>query len=257
MPVWNSAQYLRFARERTQPSRDLVGRVETDPVRRALDLGSGPGNSTAVVAGRFPGAQVTGVDNSPAMLDSARAAHPELDFREFDLASDNWTPLGSGYDLVFSNACIQWLPDHPALLAKMMGLLRLGGSLAVQVPLVQHQEMQQIFHEVATDPRWADRLAQVQIPRALEPRDYFDILQPLASDLQIWRTDYQRRMRSIDDIIAWYEGSSLRPYLQLLTADDGRAFENRVRELATDRLVPQADGEILLPFPRVFFVAVR
>ncbi len=257
MPIWDSDQYLRFSRERTQPSRDLVARIPLAAPSRLLDMGCGPGNSTAVLAQRFGTAGITGVDNSPQMLAAARETRPDLRFDFFDMTADDWSPLGNGYDVVFSNACIQWLPDHNRLLPRMLGLLAPGGCLAVQLPLVQHQEMRHIFDRLSAMPRWAAALSGIRTPHALEPEDYFDILAPLASDLQLWQTTYYHRMASADQILEWYRGSSLRPYLQRLDAQEGDAFVGEVRHATEQAFRPQTTGDYLLPFPRLFILTRR
>ena len=67
MPDWDPQQYLKFKKERTQPALDLAARLELSPAK-ALDVGCGPGNSTQVVAERFPHAQVLGLDASASMV---------------------------------------------------------------------------------------------------------------------------------------------------------------------------------------------
>ena len=106
-------------------------------------------------------------------------------------------------------------------------------------------------------PRWSALLADVSLPHALEPGDYFDILAPVASDLQIWQTTYYHRMGSADDVVEWYRGSSLRPYLQALGEREGDAFVAEVRRKVAETLAPQAGGGYLLPFPRLFVLARR
>ena len=120
MSSWDAAQYLKFGAQRTQPSRDLAARIPLEQPRKIIDIGCGPGNSTEVLRQRFPQADILGVDSSPEMIRAAAQAHPEMDF-----------------DVVFSNACIQWIPNHPKLLREMMQLLRPGGILAVQIPINQ------------------------------------------------------------------------------------------------------------------------
>ena len=65
MVTWDSEQYLRFKRERTQPARDLAMQLPPDDgsVTRVLDIGCGPGNSTAVLRERYPPAKILGVDS--------------------------------------------------------------------------------------------------------------------------------------------------------------------------------------------------
>lgn len=129
---WDAKQYLKFEAERTQPARDLAARVTLEEeCRKALDIGCGPGNSTRMVKQRFPEADVLGIDQSPEMIRAAREENPTLSFQVFDVTRD-FTALGTDYDLVFSNACLQWVPGHEQLLPRLIGLLRPGGILAVQ-----------------------------------------------------------------------------------------------------------------------------
>ena len=110
MADWNAELYSRFEKERTIPSYDLVRAVEGEP-KTVLDIGCGIGNSTQVVAEHFPHARVVGADNSPDMLRYSREKHPELEFITLDAAHD-LGKVQERYDLVFSNACLQWLPGH-------------------------------------------------------------------------------------------------------------------------------------------------
>ena len=136
---WDSVAYLRFKAERTQPSIDLVKRIDLEQPRKLLDVGCGPGNSTQVLADAFPNAlRIIGIDSSPEMIEAAKDDHPDMEFRICDAL--NLPSLGEdGFDVVFSNACIQWVPDHPRLIRDMLALLRPGGMLAVQVPMNYHR----------------------------------------------------------------------------------------------------------------------
>ena len=136
MADWNSELYLKFKAERTQPAHDLAARIPLRDARSILDIGCGPGNSTAAVAARYPGARVLGVDSSENMVAAACAAHPEFEFRVCE-APQGLDALGGGFDIVFSNACLQWIPEHRTLLPALMRQLRPGGVLAVQIPVQQ------------------------------------------------------------------------------------------------------------------------
>lgn len=131
---WNSELYLRFFDERTRPAVELLSAVSLNSPKHIIDIGCGPGNSTAVLAERFPESEIIGVDNSAEMIEKARLLHPELTFCLRDVSGDLYEYTDS-FDLVFSNACIQWLPDHSRLLPRLMSLLSPGGVLAVQVPV--------------------------------------------------------------------------------------------------------------------------
>ena len=128
MSSWDAAQYLKFGAQRTQPSRDLAARIPLEQPRKIIDIGCGPGNSTEVLRQRFPQADILGVDSSPEMIRAAAQAHPEMRFQLCDAGTELGT-LDRDFDVVFSNACIQWIPNHPKLLREMMQLLRPGGIL--------------------------------------------------------------------------------------------------------------------------------
>src|SRR5246127_983394 len=121
MPAWNSEQYLKFADERTRPCRDLAARIAVPDARRVIDLGCGPGNSTEVLASRWPDAEITGLDSSEAMLETARKLQPEREWLKGDIVEWAGDDGGPRYDVVFANASLQWIPDHsetfPRLLA--------------------------------------------------------------------------------------------------------------------------------------------
>src|SRR5262245_59163212 len=133
MPTWNADQYLKFVAERTRPCRDLAASIEVSNPQRVIDLGCGPGNSTAVLAAHWPQARITGLDNSLTMIEVARRKQPQRDWIVREIAE--WAANESSlYDVVFSNAALQWLPDHESLFPKLLARLSAGGALAVQVP---------------------------------------------------------------------------------------------------------------------------
>ena len=120
---WNSEQYLKFKTERTQPAIDLVNRINMPNPKKILDIGCGPGNSTEVLFNKYPDAYILGVDKSEEMIKTAKMKYPHLDFKICDVSRD-LSELDSDFDIVFSNACIQWVPDHKNLLRNMLNLLK-------------------------------------------------------------------------------------------------------------------------------------
>src|SRR5271163_609736 len=135
MPTWSAEQYLKFADERTRPCRDLAARIAVPEVRRVIDLGCGPGNSTEVLASRWPGAEIVGFDSSSAMLETARKAQPGREWVQGDIVEwANESGGGSRFDVVFANASLQWIPDHAANFPRLLGRVAPGGAFAAQLP---------------------------------------------------------------------------------------------------------------------------
>ena len=233
MADWNAELYSRFEKERTLPSYDLVRAVEGEP-KSVLDIGCGIGNSTQVVAEHFPHARVVGADNSPDMLRYAREKHPELEFITLDAAHD-LGKVQERYDLVFSNACLQWLPGHEQRIREILGLL----------------------NEVAHRAHWTDRILSHRPYNELTEEEYFDILSENASDFRMWEITYFLRMPSCESILEWYRGTSLRPYLAQLLDEDKREFEAEILEGIREIYPVQRSGEIIFRFPRLFFTAKK
>lgn len=253
---WDSAQYLKFKRERTQPSIDLIGRIALSDPETILDVGCGPGNSTEQLKRRYPNAAVYGVDNSEEMLFAAREKYPDIRFGSCD-ASRELGKLGETYDIVFSNACIQWIPDHPKLLRELMCLLKKGGVLAVQVPMNYDEPIHRIIEETIRTEKWREKIGEPRIFHTLSLEAYYDLLSGLTPEFSMWETVYFHRMRSHADIMEWYGGTGLRPYLDRLSPEEGEAFRADIFR-AVERAYPKrANGEIIFRFPRLFFTAVK
>lgn len=253
--TWSAEQYLQFAAERNRPVHDLLAHI-ANPVHRAIDVGCGPGNSTEILIAAFPDAQVAGIDNSPQMLAAAQNRLPEIDFTLDDIAT--WSAPGS-FDLILANASIQWVPDHAKLLPRLVAKLSLGGSLAVQVPDNLTEPTHRLMRQVAEDGPWSDRLVPALAPwgNRLDAESYYRILLPIAKSIDLWRTTYFHRLPGPAGIVEWFRGSTLRGFFALLNADEITAFESRYQLLIEGAYPPLPDGSVLLPFPRLFFVARR
>jgi trans-aconitate 2-methyltransferase len=249
MPTWDQAQYLKFEAERTRPARELLGRVNTD-VSSAVDLGCGPGNSTALLRERYPSARVIGVDSSPDMLARARRDLPALEFVEADVA--RYRPEHA--DLLFANAVFQWVPDHERLLPALMQALPPGGALAFQVPANLGEPTHRLMRELPGP--WSAAVQALQPrPHVKEPAFYFDLLAPYASELDIWHTTYEHVMPSAEAIVEWVKGTGLRPYLEAVSDRD--AYLAAYTEAIDAAYPAHHGGARLLSFPRLFVVAHR
>lgn len=256
MATWDSDQYLKFASERTQPAIDLARRIVLENPARIIDLGCGPGNSTAVLAARWPAADLTGLDSSPAMISAARREFPGRNWREGDIGT--WS-ADTAWDLVFSNAALQWVPDHARLFPHLLAQVAAGGALAVQVPANLDFPAHQVMREIGASARWRDFFqSPVRDWHVEEPAFYYDTLAPHAARLEMWLTDYLHIMPGPESLVEWYRGSGLRPWLDALPGDAERAgfLADYLREI-TAAYPRRPDGRVLFPFRRLFLVAYR
>lgn len=258
MHTWDPLLYLQFNEQRTQPVRDLIARlapIVPDPAR-ILDIGCGPGNSTALLAAQWPHAEVVGLDSSEEMLTQARLDHPGLHWVLCDTA-ESLDDLGS-FDVVFSNAALQWMPDHDALIPRLFSLVRPGGALAVQVPNNQTSALHLAVLEAASDIRWASYFPENIGHVTIGMETYYDRLCRLTQPIHLWETEYGHIMQDHEAIIEWYRGSGLRPYIQRLP-DEAicTAFLDQIRTDVETAYPKQRDGRVIFPFRRLFFIAPK
>jgi trans-aconitate 2-methyltransferase len=255
MTDWSAEQYVKFEDERTRPARELLARVPRSSVASAIDIGCGPGNSTELVAARYPAARLTGVDTSADMLAAARKRLPGATFVEADAAT--YAPAAP-VDLIFANAVLQWVPDHVAVMARLMGDLAPGGVLAIQVPDNQSEPSHSLMRATARDGAWAAKFAE-PIAREVIPsvEAYYDGLIALSTRVDVWRTTYHHVLADPAAIVEWVRGTGLRPFLDRLTPAEQAAFTAAYHARLTEAYPPRADGKVLFRFPRLFVVAVR
>jgi trans-aconitate 2-methyltransferase len=191
------------------------------------------------------------------MLERARADPPALSFVELDAMGDLSAHEGC-YDLVFSNACLHWVPDHPTLIPRLLRLLAPGGQLAVQMPLANRLVMyREVVWPLVASERWRAQLDVMDSFHVLEPDAYVDLLEAHAASFDLWETTYYHLLPSHEAVLEWYRGSGLRPYLQALSAEDAQAFEADVLARIREAFPPRAAGGVTLLFPRLFLVAQR
>ncbi|MCI2807847.1 trans-aconitate 2-methyltransferase [Eoetvoesiella caeni] len=252
--TWSAKQYSMFENQRTRPVRDLVAAIPTRRVRVAVDLGCGPGNSTEVLLQRFPDATVTGVDNSDDMLAAARKRLPGIDFELANI--DAWNP-DKQFDVILANASLQWLPDHAVLYPRLAGKLAGGGSFAVQTPDNLQEPAHILARETALNGPWAAKIGTVRHPERHSAGFYYELLRPHCGMVDVWRTTYFHPLPGPAAVVEWFKGSALRPYLAPLNDTEKAKFLDRYLAAITRAYPALADGTVLLPFPRLFIVAVR
>ena len=256
MADWNPSLYRRFEDERTRPARDLLARVPSQAPARVVDIGCGPGNSTELLVQRWPQAQVVGLDNSPAMIESARQRLPAVRFELADIAT--WQPEQAP-DVIFANAVLQWVPGHETLFPRLFSLLAPGGVLAVQMPDNRDEPTHRAMREVARLEPFAASIGDPdKLRSAVEPlHAYYDMLAPQAAAVDVWHTIYQHRMQSAAAIVEWVSGTGLKPFVERLPADRQQDYLAEYERRIERDYPARADGQRLLAFPRLFVVAAK
>jgi trans-aconitate 2-methyltransferase len=251
---WNPSLYLKFQAERTQPSIDLVNRIQITEPLDIIDLGCGPGNSTEILFRRWPGARVAGLDSSEKMIEKARQDYPGYEWIKADAAT--YKPA-INYDLIFSNAALQWIPDHCKLVPRIFNWIKPGGLLAVQVPANNESPLHLALLKVSKSSNWSKYTSSCDSLIVYHPADfYYGIISSLAESIDIWETIYYHVLDSHKALIEWYRSTGMRTYLEKLPDDTSRNdFENEVLQEAQAYYPLQANKKVIYPFRRLFFIA--
>jgi trans-aconitate 2-methyltransferase len=279
--MWDATLYLRFGGERARPFFDLLARVGAELPEYVVDMGCGPGNLTALLAERWPSAEVCGVDSSPQMIEAARqlapasavpapavsaasapsssgpvaaSRAPGLSFMLDDVR--HWEPQ-SLPDVIVSNAVLQWVPGHHDLLVRWADWLAADGWLAVQVPGNVDQPAQVILREMADSTRWHPLLRDVELnQQSADPADYAGLLARAGCEVDAWETTYVHILPGENAVLEWYRGTGLRPVLAALDPKQDADFLAEYGERVRAAYPPSSFGT-LFPFRRVFAVAHR
>lgn len=251
--AWDPKTYLTFGTERTRAAAELLARVANDAPKRVADLGCGPGNSTALLAARWPDAALEGIDNSREMLSDARNSPVHAEWVFSDIAE--WPPRAR-YDVIFSNAALQWVPDHRALLPRLMEFVASGGTLAVQVPRNFGEPCHTLIRDVAAGKPWAKKFETVRDWwHVLVPEEYFATLEACAKAIDIWETRYVQVLTGEDAVFRWMSGTGLRPFAAALNEDERVEFLELYRDGLRRAYPLRESGVTLYPFRRLFLVA--
>ena len=254
MPSWDAQAYAAFSDERSRPFADLLARIGAAAPRDIVDLGCGPGALTAGLATRWPGARVTGVDSSPAMIAAAQTyASGRVSFVLGNLTA--WRPEHP-VDVVVSSAALQWVPGHRGLLPGLVEALADGGWLAFQVPGNFDAPSHRALRAVAADPAYAEHTADLVRAGVAEPADYLGDLTRLGCLVDGWETTYLHVLQGPDPVLRWLQGTGARPYLDALPESLRAPFTEALRDRLARAYPAQSYGTVL-PFRRLFVVARR
>jgi trans-aconitate 2-methyltransferase len=256
---WDPAQYLKYADHRLRPALELLERVPLETPGAVYDLGSGTGEVTRLIADRWPGATVYGIDNSAEMLAQAAEEPSRVQWIEADIR--DWEP-GEAPDLIYSNATLHWVDRHDELFPRLLGMHNAGGCLAVQMPqswpMPSHRLMRETLENGGPGgkPLGSPTLRQaVSRNWVAAPEVYYDLLAPNAAGLDIWETEYLQVLAGDNPVLEWVKGTGLRPFLNGLGDDERAIFLKEYARRLREAYPVRADGKTLYPFRRLFIVA--
>jgi trans-aconitate 2-methyltransferase len=251
--TWDPAQYLAFAGERLRPALELLARVPLEAPRTVADLGCGAGNVTRYLRQRWPGAAITGVDNSPEMLAQAAQALPDVMWVRADLG--RWQPAAP-VQVLYSNAALHWLKEHAALLPRLLRLVAAGGFLAAQMPRNFAAPSHLLMHEAAQAGPWHERLGPLlSSPPVMDPAWYYDLLAPHCKTLDLWETEYHQVLTGENPVADFTKGTALKALLDALPEPERAGFEAEYRRRVLAAYPKRKGGETVFPFRRLFIVA--
>ena len=246
---WDPTQYHKFQAERSAPFFDLLALVEKRPNLRAIDLGCGTGELTRQLADALPNSAVTGLDSSAQMLDKAASfSSSNLCFELGDQGQ-----LTGEWDLIFSNAALQWSENHPDLIPRLYRSLALGGQIAVQVPSNHNHISHQIYREAASEEPFQSILKGFQrYAPVLSIDDYARLLFECgAEDIIVFEKIYPHILEDSDAVVEWISGTALVPYFERL-GEHQEDFVKAIRKKMRRALPGQP---VFYPFRRTLFSA--
>jgi len=257
---WNPQQYLAFANHRLRPALELLQRIPLTGSRIVYDLGCGAGNVTRLLADRWPGAKVYGLDHSAEMLQKAAAESSTIIWQRADLR--DWQ-ADEKADVLYANAVFHWLENHAQLFPRLLKNLNPGGCLAVQMPLSWGQPSHRLMRETLADgghegrPLGTPTLRNALARKWVEDTPfYYDVLRPHVQHIDIWETEYLQILHGKDPVLTWVSATGLRPVLKGLEAAERERFLNVYRERLRIAYPQRSNGRTLYPFRRLFIVAM-
>jgi trans-aconitate 2-methyltransferase len=224
---WNPEVYNKFKALRNKPFYDLMDFIQLPESSKAIDLGCGTGEQTAILAKKFDKTDFLGIDSSAEMLIKSKSLETNnLHFERMSV--EDIVKSDQTWDLVFSNAALQWSDNHKILFPQLIDAINSGGQFAVQMPVQKENRLNKILYELADeDPfksyfkGWRrdspvlsiDEYAQIMFDGGLE-------------EIQIMHKVYPIIAQDHETLYEFISGSALIPYIELLDEDQKDFFIN-------------------------------
>jgi trans-aconitate 2-methyltransferase len=249
---WNPERYNQFKAERSAPFEDLLQLIQIRPGLEAIDLGCGTGELTSRLARLLPGSQVLGIDSSPDMLAKTQAFKaPNLDFQLGDIQE-----IEGAWDLIFSNAAIQWIENHLTLVPRLFSHLRPGGQIVVQLPSNHNHPAHRMIVETASEQPFQRALdGWLRHSPVLGVEVYAELLFAAGGqDLVVFEKVYPHILENSDAVADWSAGTALLPYMERLDPQLRAAFMQSYRQKLHHHW---PDSPVFYGFRRILFAARR
>ncbi|MGL5352114.1 MAG: methyltransferase domain-containing protein [Clostridium sp.] len=252
---WDLKLYETYGMERLQPTLDLLNRIPKGNYSRIIDIGCGTGMSTLPLLQRFENAEILGVDFSEEMLQKASAVTDKVRWIQRD-CSKSLLDMGK-FDLIFSNAFLQWLQNQEEFISKVASMLNENGIFGLQVPNYDNMAIKKCADVVVTS--YGNRFEEVKkkMCHNKDLNEYYDILCDHFGEITIWQTNYSHIMDSYDDIINFISATGIGPYLEILNKNEQLEFKNRLIDELKKVYPIQRNGKIIFTFERIEFIAKK
>ncbi|RYD73276.1 MAG: methyltransferase domain-containing protein [Sphingobacteriales bacterium] len=251
--AWNPNTYNQFKNERAAPFHDLLALVKPVANMKVIDLGCGTGETTKIIADTLFSAFVTGIDSSAEMLaGSAKFATDRLTFKVHGI--EKQLDSNEKFDLIFSNAAIQWVDDHEVLFPKIINSINKGGQLAIQMPAQHHNRTNILLNELADEAAFNKALQNFKrASPVLDTDRYASILfENGATSITVFEKIYPLILKDTEALYHWVSGTALIPYLEKLDEVGKANFIAAYKEKLKKNF---ANSPVFYPFKRILMHA--
>ena len=258
--IWNPDSYLDFANDRVRPALELISHIKIENPASIVDLGCGPGNITAILRDRWKAASISGVDNSSAMLDRARAEYPDKNINWKLESINDWVSdkRNETFDVIFSNAALHWLGGHKDLFPQLMDRVATDGVLAVQMPNNFSAPSHKLITETAAEGPWAEQLTPALNRAAVAwPAAYKGWLHPYSKNVEVWEIHYTQYFDGDDPVLKWISSTALAPVLSTLKGTMRESFIAVYGRRLREAYPKNAEGRTVYKMRRTFIIAVK
>lgn len=222
---WNPEVYNQFKNIRYQPFFDLMKLISSDGLKKAIDIGCGTGEQTHILSEKFEDAEFLGIDSSAEMLSESNLyQNNRLNFKQ--KAVEELYDSEEKWDLIFSNAALQWSDNHKELFSKLLSLLSENGQFAVQMPVQSENILNQVLFQLASEEPYKTQLQHWnRVSPVLSLDEYTEIMFDAGlKDLNISIKVYPIIADDAEQLFQFISGSALIPYLERLDEENKEKF---------------------------------